>query len=91
MNQFEQEQETPVPIQRIDEARTQAGGASACAARETSCQAVVRSARSCSAGGALWREPHAEDTDAVEAYATVGEISDAMRKVLGEYRETMVI
>jgi len=29
--------------------------------------------------------------EAVEAYATVGEISDAMRKVFGEYRETVVI
>ena len=28
---------------------------------------------------------------AVESYATVGEISDAMRKVFGEYRETVVI
>jgi methylmalonyl-CoA mutase N-terminal domain/subunit len=29
--------------------------------------------------------------NAVEAYATVGEISDAMRKVFGEYREAVVI
>jgi methylmalonyl-CoA mutase N-terminal domain/subunit len=29
--------------------------------------------------------------DAVEAYATVGEISDAMRTVFGEYQETVVI
>jgi methylmalonyl-CoA mutase N-terminal domain/subunit len=29
--------------------------------------------------------------DAVEAYATVGEISDAMRRVFGEYREAVVI
>jgi len=28
---------------------------------------------------------------AVEAYATVGEISDSMRKVFGEYREAVVI
>ncbi len=28
---------------------------------------------------------------AVEAYATVGEISDAMREVFGEYQETVVI
>jgi methylmalonyl-CoA mutase N-terminal domain/subunit len=28
---------------------------------------------------------------AVEANATVGEISDAMRKVYGEYKETVVI
>jgi methylmalonyl-CoA mutase N-terminal domain/subunit len=28
---------------------------------------------------------------AVEAYATVGEISDAMRREFGEYRETVVV
>jgi methylmalonyl-CoA mutase N-terminal domain/subunit len=28
---------------------------------------------------------------AVESYATVGEIADAMRKVFGEYRETVVL
>jgi methylmalonyl-CoA mutase N-terminal domain/subunit len=28
---------------------------------------------------------------AVEACATVGEISDSMRKVFGEYKETVVI
>jgi methylmalonyl-CoA mutase N-terminal domain/subunit len=28
---------------------------------------------------------------AVEASATVGEISDAMRKVFGEYKESVVI
>ncbi len=28
---------------------------------------------------------------AVEAYATLGEISDALRRVFGEYRETVVV
>ena len=28
---------------------------------------------------------------AVEAYATVGEISDAMRRVFGEYQETVAL
>jgi methylmalonyl-CoA mutase N-terminal domain/subunit len=28
---------------------------------------------------------------AVEAYATVGEISDALRRAFGEYRESVVI
>ncbi len=28
---------------------------------------------------------------AVEAYATVGEISDALRRALGEYQESVVI
>ncbi len=29
--------------------------------------------------------------EAVKAYATVGEISDAMRRVFGEYQESVVI
>jgi len=29
--------------------------------------------------------------NAVQAYATVGEISDSMRAVFGEYQETVVI
>ena len=29
--------------------------------------------------------------DAVKAYATVGEISDALRRVFGEYQESVVI
>jgi methylmalonyl-CoA mutase, N-terminal domain len=29
--------------------------------------------------------------NAVDAYATVGEISDAMRRVFGEYREAVVV
>jgi methylmalonyl-CoA mutase N-terminal domain/subunit len=29
--------------------------------------------------------------DAVKAYDTVGEISDALRRVFGEYRESVVI
>jgi methylmalonyl-CoA mutase N-terminal domain/subunit len=28
---------------------------------------------------------------AVDAYATVGEISDTMRKVFGEYKEAVVV
>ena len=28
---------------------------------------------------------------AVESYCTVGEISDAMRRVFGEYQETVVV
>jgi methylmalonyl-CoA mutase N-terminal domain/subunit len=28
---------------------------------------------------------------AVDAYATVGEIADAMRRVFGEYREAVVV
>ncbi len=41
------------------------------------------------AGGATARMP--THRRAAEAHATVGEVSDAMRRVYGEYKETVVI
>jgi len=54
------------------------------AAAESSIQAVKDAAQS---GSNLM--PHI--IDAVESLCTVGEISDAMRTVFGEYQETVVI
>jgi methylmalonyl-CoA mutase N-terminal domain/subunit len=92
VNEFAREVETPVPMQRIDEklekqqiARLQAlrarrdAGVHAAALR-----AVDDVARN---GGNLMPAI----LTAVESYATVGEIATAMRKVFGEYRETVVI
>jgi len=92
LNRFEQEQEAPVPIQRIDEAQERRQVErlrSLRARRETknwsvALEGVQQAARS---GENLMPRILA----AVESYATVGEISDAMRKVFGEYRETVVI
>jgi methylmalonyl-CoA mutase, N-terminal domain len=92
VNRFEQEQEAPVPIQRIDETleRKQVERLRAVRAKRDSnrwastLDGVQETARS---GENLMPKI----VDAVEAYATVGEISDAMRKVFGEYRETVVI
>jgi len=92
LNRFEQEQEVPVPIQRIDEAHER---------RQVERLRSLRAKREANKSSlALDRVQEAARSgenlmprilEAVESYATVGEISDAMRKVFGEYRETVVI
>jgi methylmalonyl-CoA mutase, N-terminal domain len=92
VNRFELEQEKPIPIQRIDEALEpkQVERVRALRARrdkgrwQTALRDVEEGARS---GANLMPRILA----AVEASATVGEISDAMRHVFGEYREAVVI
>jgi methylmalonyl-CoA mutase, N-terminal domain len=92
VNRFALEEEKPIPIQRIDEAleakqvervralrtRRDAG------AWQAGLRAVEEAARS---GANLMPRILA----AVEASATVGEISDSMRRVFGEYREAVVV
>ena len=92
VNRFAQEHENPVPIQRIDESleRRQVERVRAVRAKRdanryaAALEAVQEVARS---GENLMPRI----VEAVESYATVGEISDAMRKVFGEYHETVVI
>jgi methylmalonyl-CoA mutase N-terminal domain/subunit len=92
VNQFQIEEEKSPPIQRIDEAveRKQVERLRALRARrdatawKTAIQRVEDAARS---GDNLM--PHI--IHAVESYATVGEISDALRRVFGEHQETVVI
>ena len=92
VNRFEVEEEKPIPIQRIDPAlepkqieRVRALRAKRNAeAWKTALQSVEDAARS---GANIMPRILA----AVEAQATVGEISDAMRKVFGEYKEAVVI
>jgi methylmalonyl-CoA mutase, N-terminal domain len=92
MNRFAVEHETPIPTQHIDEGleNQQIERLRALRARrdsgpwQASLQQVEDAARS---GANLMPAILA----AVEAYATVGEISDALRKVFGEYKEAVVI
>jgi methylmalonyl-CoA mutase, N-terminal domain len=92
VNQFQMDDEKAVPLQRIDEAleRKQVERLRALRAKrdsgpwQSAVKAVEDTARS---GDNLIPRILA----AVEANATVGEISDAMRKVYGEYREAVVI
>jgi methylmalonyl-CoA mutase, N-terminal domain len=92
VNRFTQENEGEVPIQHIDESLER---------KQVERVRAIRSKRD----PAKWRRGIEEIRnaarsgdnlmpkilDAVEAYATVGEISDAMRGVFGEYQETVVI
>ncbi len=92
VNAFALDEEKPVPLQRIDESlepkqveRLRALRARRDAAKWQAClQRVEDAARSTT-------NLMPAIVEAVEANATVGEISDAMRKVYGEYRETVVI
>jgi len=92
VNRFTIEQEHAVPIQRIDEnlERKQVERLRALRARrdpipwKESLRQVEEAARQ---GSNVM--PYI--VRAVDAYATVGEISDTMRKVFGEYREAVVI
>lgn len=92
VNRFQAEHETPIPTLRIDPeiersqvARTQALRAKRDAARTQSTVAEVeRRARTT-------ENLMPAILDAVEAFATVGEISDALRRAFGEYRERVVI
>ncbi len=92
VNRFEVEEEKAIPIQRIDPALE---------AKQVERLRAVRAKRD----PGPWKAALASVEDAarsgenvmprivsaVEAYATVGEISDAMRRVFGEYREAVVI
>ena len=92
VNRFELEEEKPIPIQRIDEALE---------ARQVERVRALRARRDQGPWQAALKD--VEDgarsgtnlmpriLAAVEALATVGEISDAMRRVFGEYQETVVI
>jgi methylmalonyl-CoA mutase N-terminal domain/subunit len=92
VNRFELEAERPIPVQRIDEALEgkQVERVRALRARrdasvwQTALRGVEDAARS--------RENlMPRILAAVEANATVGEISDAMRRQFGEYKEAVVI
>jgi len=92
VNRFSVEEEKPIPILQLDESleRKQVDRVRALRARRNpqpwlqSLKKIEDAARS-----GVNVMPHI--VAAVEAFATVGEISDTMRKVFGEYREAVVI
>jgi methylmalonyl-CoA mutase N-terminal domain/subunit len=92
VNRFQSEEEKAVPIQRIDDEleRRQVERLKALRARRDVevCQAAIRGVEEAARSGEnlMPRIIHA-----VEAYSTVGEIADAMRRVFGEHQETVVI
>jgi methylmalonyl-CoA mutase, N-terminal domain len=92
VNDFVAEEDRNIPILRIDEEieRSQI-------ARLNALRAKRDSARAKAALAELQRRAATTENllpgilAAVEAYATIGEISDALRRVFGEYRESVVI
>ena len=92
VNRFELEEEKPIPIQRIDEAleAKQVERVRALRARRDTgaWRAALRGVEEAARSGANLMPRILE---AVESQATVGEISDAMRRVFGEYQEAVVI
>jgi methylmalonyl-CoA mutase N-terminal domain/subunit len=92
VNGFALEQEKPIPLQHIDESleRKQVERLRAMRAKRDHAkwQAAVKAVEDTARGTGNLMPVIVE---AVEAHATVGEISDAMRHVYGEYHETVVI
>jgi methylmalonyl-CoA mutase N-terminal domain/subunit len=92
VNKFEAEEERSIPILRIDPEieRTQVARLKALRARRDAAKAAAATAeieRRAGSGENLMPAILA----AVEAYVTVGEISDALRRSFGEYQESVVI
>jgi methylmalonyl-CoA mutase, N-terminal domain len=92
VNRFEREEEKPIPIQRIDESLEpkQVERLRALRARRDAgpWQAALHGVEEAAGSGANLMP---KILAAVEASATVGEISDTMRRVFGEYKEAVVI
>ena len=92
VNAFEQEKEKPIPLLHMDESleRKQVERLRAVRAQRDPAkwQAALKKVEDAARGTGNLMPPIVE---AVEANATVGEISDAMRHVYGEYQETVVI
>jgi methylmalonyl-CoA mutase N-terminal domain/subunit len=92
VNRFTVEQEKHIPIQRIDETleRKQVERLHALRARRDPgpWQATLKQIEGAARSG---ENLMPRILAAVEANATVGEISDTMRKVFGEYKEAVVI
>ena len=92
VNRFQTEGEKSVPVLRIDEALETRQVERLRALRQrrdkAKWESAIRAVEDAARGGQNLM-PHI--IHAVESYCTVGEISDALRKVFGEYRETVVI
>jgi len=92
VNAFEQEKEKPIPLLHMDESleRKQVERLRAVRTKRDPAkwQAALKKVEDAARGTGNLMPPIVE---AVEANATVGEISDAMRHVYGEYQETVVI
>jgi len=92
VNRFVTDERRPIPLLRIDPEieRSQTERLRALRARRDA-RAAARAIAEVERRAGSQENLMPAILDAVEAYATVGEISDAMRGVFGEYRESVVI
>jgi methylmalonyl-CoA mutase N-terminal domain/subunit len=92
VNRFARESEPEIPLQHIDAAleRKQVEQVRALRTRREAIRwkAALQGVTDAARGGANLMPAILE---AVESYATVGEIAGTLRKVFGEYQETVVI
>jgi methylmalonyl-CoA mutase N-terminal domain/subunit len=92
VNRFTVDEQKPIPIQRIDESleRKQVERLQALRARRDRkpWQETLSSIEEAARSGANLMPPILA---AVEANATVGEISDTLRRIFGEYKEAVVV
>ena len=92
VNDFASEQGVAVPIQRIDEAlegrQVERVRAMRLRRDKEAHAAALRRIEDAARGG---NNLMPQILHAVESYATVGEIADVMRRVFGEYRETVTV
>ena len=92
VNRFEIEEEKPIPIQHIDPALEPKQIERVRSLRKKRapgpCKSALQQVEEAARNGANLMP---SIVSAVEASATVGEISDAMRRVFGEYKEAVVI
>ncbi|MDE3137272.1 MAG: methylmalonyl-CoA mutase [Acidobacteriota bacterium] len=92
VNRYTSDEQRPIPLLRIDPAIEAAQVERVRALRARRNSEAARSAIE-----EIERRARGEENllpailAAVEAYATVGEISDALRRVFGEYRESVVV
>ena len=92
VNRFELPEETPYPVLRVDPALEAEQVARLRQLRSERNRAAVEAALRCIEEAARGEGNLLPPiVAAVEAYATVGEISDALRRVFGEYREAVVV
>lgn len=92
VNEFASEQEVAVPIQRIDEALEGRQVERIRALRARRDAGVHAATLACVEDAARSGENlMPRIVEAVEAMATVGEVADALRRVFGEYRESVVV
>jgi methylmalonyl-CoA mutase N-terminal domain/subunit len=92
VNRFQVEEEPPVNVLRIDPVLEQAQVERVRALRERrDANAVSTALAKLQTAAGTSENLLPRILECVEAYATVGEISDTLRRVWGEYRETSMI